>query len=216
MRLYQQAPVGAAWSRRWRRARPVAGPALMLDLDTLLERCRQGDDLAWEAMVRRYQGRVYAVAYHYLRDREEARDTAQEVFIKIYRGLGSVREGERFLPWMLRLARNCCIDRLRRLKVRTPPAEVEIERAPQIAAAEATPEEATLAEARRGLLYRALDGLGDKSREMILLRDIQELKLEEIAELLSLPLGTVKSRSHRARLELARVVRGLDPTWGAP
>jgi RNA polymerase sigma-70 factor (ECF subfamily) len=185
-----------------------------MDPETLLARCRRGDDLAWEALVRQYQGRVYAVAYHYMRDREEARDTAQEIFIKIYRGLGSMSEGDRFLPWMLRLARNCCVDRLRRLKVRTPAAEVPVEEAPEIVAAEPSPEDSSLAGARHGLLYRAIAGLGEKSREMILLREIQELKLEEIAALLGLPIGTVKSRSHRARLELAKAVRGLDPSYG--
>ena len=186
-----------------------------MELESLLARCRQGDDLAWEALVRQYQGRVYAVAYHFMRDREEARDTAQEIFIKIYRGLGSMREGDRFLPWMLRLARNCCVDRLRRLKVRTPPAEVPVDEAPQIVAAVPSPEDSSLTGARHGLLYRAIARLGEKNREMILLREIQELKLEEIAEMLGLPLGTVKSRSHRARLELAKVVRVLDPSYGA-
>ena len=186
----------------------------IMELDTLLARCRQGDDLAWEALVRQHQGRVYAVAYHFMRDREEARDVAQEIFIKIYRGLGSMREGDRFLPWMLRLARNCCVDRLRRLKVRTPAFEVPVEEAPQIVAAEPTPEDSSLAGARHGMLYRAIAKLGEKNREMILLREIQELKLEEIAEMLGLPIGTVKSRSHRARLELAKVVRVLDPSYG--
>ena len=186
-----------------------------MEVETLLARCRQGDDLAWEALVRQYQGRVYGVAFHYLRDREEARDAAQEIFIKIYRGLATMREGDRFLPWMLRLARNCCVDQLRRLKVRTPAAEVPVEEAPQIVTAEPTPEESSLVGARRGLLYRALAKLGEKNREMILLREIQELKLEEIAQLLGLPIGTVKSRSHRARLALAKVVRVLDPSYGA-
>ena len=186
-----------------------------MDLDLLLARCRHGDDLAWEALVRQYQGRVYAVAYHFMRDREEARDAAQEIFIKIYRGLGTMREGDRFLPWMLRLARNCCIDRLRRLKVRTPAAAVPVEEAPQITAGDPSPEDASLEEARHGLLYRAIARLGEKNREMILLREIQELKLEEIAEMLALPLGTVKSRSHRARLALAKAVRVLDPSYGA-
>ncbi len=186
----------------------------MLDLETLLARCRQGDDLAWEALVRRYQGRIFAVAFHYLRDREEARDAAQEIFIKVYRGLGSMRQGDKFLPWMLRLARNCCVDRLRRLKVRTPAAAVPVEETPPIVAAEPTPEESSLAGARHGLLYRALAKLGETNREMIVLREIQELKLEEVAELLALPIGTVKSRSHRARLELAKVVRVLDASYG--
>ena len=140
---------------------------------------------------------------------------AQEIFIKIYRGLGTMREGDRFLPWMLRLARNCCIDQMRRLRVRTPAAEVPVEEAPQIVTAEPTPEESSLTGARHGLLYRALGRLGEKNREMILLREIQELRLDEIASLLGLPIGTVKSRSHRARLELAKVVRVLDPSYGA-
>ena len=122
-----------------------------------------------------------------------------------------MREGDRFLPWMLRLTRNCCVDRLRRLKVRTPAAEVPVDEAPQIATAEPSPEDSSLAEARHGLLYRAIARLGEKNREMILLREIQELKLEEIAEMLGLPLGTVKSRSHRARLELAKVGAGARP-----
>lgn len=187
----------------------------IMELETLLARCRQGDDLAWEALVRQYQGRVYAMAYHFMRDREEARDAAQEVFIKIYRGLGTMREGDRFVPWMLRLARNCCVDRLRRLKVRTPPVEVPVEDAPQIVTGEPSPEDSSLEGARHGMLYRAIARLGEKNREMILLREIQELKLEEISEMLGLPIGTVKSRSHRARLELAKVVRVLDPSYGA-
>lgn len=186
-----------------------------MELETLLARCRQGDDLAWEALVRQYQGRIYAVAYHFMRNREEARDAAQEVFIKIYRGLHTMREGDRFVPWMLRLARNCCVDRLRRLKVRTPPSEVPVDDAPQIAAVQPSPEDSSLEDARHGMLYRAIAKLGEKNREMILLREIQELKLEEIAEMLGLPIGTVKSRSHRARLELAKVVRVLDPSFGA-
>jgi RNA polymerase sigma-70 factor (ECF subfamily) len=186
----------------------------LLDLATLLDRCRQGDDLAWEAIVRRFQGRVFAVAFHYMRDREEARDAAQDIFIKIYQRLDGLREGDAFVPWMLRLARNSCVDRLRRLKVRTPAVAIPVDEAVPLAALGPTPEEASLRDARQGLLYRALGELSNKNREMILLKDIQELKLQEIAELLGLPLGTVKSRSNRARIELAKAVRALDPSFG--
>ncbi|MDH3404794.1 MAG: sigma-70 family RNA polymerase sigma factor, partial [Acidobacteriota bacterium] len=110
----------------------------------LIDRCRRGDDLAWEAVVRRYQGRVFAVAFHYLRDREEARDAAQDIFVKVYEQLGSLRAGDAFLPWLLRLARNCCIDRLRRLKVRTPARAVAVDEVPEIPAREPSPEEASL------------------------------------------------------------------------
>ena len=186
----------------------------MLDLDTLLERCRQGDDLAWEALIRQYQGRVFGLALHFMRDREEARDAAQEVFIRVYQRLDSLKDGQAFLPWLLRLARNSCIDRLRRLKVRTPEVAVAFESAPEIPSPDPSPEEASLRDARQVLLYRALGKLSATNREVILLKDTQELKLEEIAELLSLPLGTVKSRTHRARIELARAVRTLDPSYG--
>jgi RNA polymerase sigma-70 factor (ECF subfamily) len=194
---------------------------IIMELDTLLARCRQGDDLAWEALVRQYQGRVYAVAYHYMRDREEARDVAQEIFIKIYRGLGSMREGDRFLPWMLRLARNCCVDRLRRLKVRTPAFEVPVEEAPQIAAAEPSPEDSSLTGSRHGLLYRAIAKLGEKNREMILLREIQEPKLVEIAQMLGLPIGTPEDELPRARRPAGsatrrRAERGRTPPLRPP
>jgi len=190
------------------------------DLDTLLERCRQGDDLAWEALVRQYQGRVFGIALHFLRDREEARDAAQEIFLRVYTRLDSLADGQAFLPWLLRLARNGCIDRLRRREVRTPAFAVALDEAHAISSPEPSPEENAMKNelhgAREVLLDRALGELSDKNREMILLRDAQELKLEEIAELLALPLGTVKSRAHRARIELALAIRMLDPSYGSP
>ena len=75
------------------------------DLDILLSRCRRGDRESWEALVYRYQARVYGFALHYLRDHEEARDAAQEIFTKMYQHLNGFRDGQAFLPWMLRLAR---------------------------------------------------------------------------------------------------------------
>jgi len=187
----------------------------MVEFNALLDRCRAGDDLAWEAIVRRYQGRVFGLAMQYMRDREEARDVAQEIFIKIYQKLGTLRDGATFLPWMLRLARNCCIDRLRRLKVRTPEILVPLDDALEVAADGPTPEESWQEGGRRGILHRALGSLSATHREMIVLKEIEQLKMEEIADLLSVPLGTVKSRSNRARLELARVVRQIDPSFGA-
>lgn len=192
----------------------------MVDLDTLLDGCRRGDDLAWEAFVRRYQGRVFAIAVQYLRDREEARDAAQEIFVKIYRHFRKapdrVPDEAAFLPWLLRLARNACVDRLRRLKVRRPEGPtVPIEDAVEVAGEERPLDDALVAGSRRALVHRALGLLSETNREMILLKDIQELKLEEIAEMLDVPLGTVKSRSSRARVELARAVRRLDPSYGA-
>ena len=189
-----------------------------MDIDeaTLVERCRGGDELAWEWLVRRCQGRVYGLAYHYLGSVEDARDVAQEAFVRVYRQLGTF-EGDRFMAWLLRITRNLCIDQLRRRRTRPPAEDVRADAADDAAPRDAAPdpEQAWLADARRRLVYQALQRLDGANREVILLKDIQGLKLDEIAGMLGLPLGTVKSRAHRARLELARQVLAIDPSYGA-
>ena len=182
-----------------------------MDHAELLARCRRGDQLAWEALVRRYQARVYGLALHYARDVEEARDLAQEVFVRIYTKLSSLPDDSIFLPWLLRLTRNICIDHLRRAKVRPVAAARTTEDAgPDPVDPGPTPEQAWVADDRRRMVHRALQRLSDVNREIIMLKEIQGLKLEEIAALLDLPLGTVKSRSNRARVELARAVIALS------
>ena len=188
-----------------------------MDIDeaTLLQRCRGGDELAWEWLVRRCQGRVYGLAWHYLGNAEDARDAAQEAFVRVYRQLGSF-EGDRFMAWLLRITRNLCVDQLRRHKTRPPledlRADADDDTAPPDAAP--SPEQAWLTDGRRRVVYQALQRLSGANREVILLKDIQGLKLDEIAGMLGLPVGTVKSRAHRARLELARQVIAIDPSYG--
>lgn len=177
----------------------------MQDEDKLVERCRAGDALAWEALVRRYQGRVYSVCVHYLRDREEARDAAQDVFLKVWRALDTYR-GETFLPWLLRMTRNHAIDRTRRRKARPPAEDVLLDDGVELEGRGDTPEDASDRAGKRRLIRRALAKLSDVNREILLLKDIQGLSLDEIARMLGLPLGTVKSRGNRARAELARAV----------
>jgi RNA polymerase sigma-70 factor (ECF subfamily) len=186
----------------------------LLDVATLLERCRRGDDLAWEALVRRYQSRVYSVAWHYMRNAEEARDLAQEIFVRIYERLETFRGEQAFLPWMLRLARNACIDALRRRKARPPATDVAIDDAVQLPSPTPTPEQTSAARSTRELLYRAMERLSESDREILMLKEIQGLKVEEISSLLKVPTGTVKSRCNRARIELAACVRRLDPSYG--
>lgn len=186
-----------------------------LELETLLERCRQGDELAWEALVRQFQARVFGLAYHYLRDREEARDVAQEAFIRIYRNLDRFEVGGNFAAWSLRITRNCAIDRLRHLKSRPPLDDAQVDEQVILAGTHAAPDTEAMGNERRRLLYRALDLMSAINREIILLKDIQGLQQQEIAAMLSLPLGTVKTRSSRARVELARRILELDPSYGA-
>lgn len=181
----------------------------------LVERCRRGDDLAWEQLVRRCQGRVYGLAWHYLGNVEDARDATQEAFVRVYRQLDAF-EGGRFLAWLLRIARNLCIDQLRRRKARPPTEDLRADEGDKTAPADSAPnpEQAWLTDGRKRTVHAALSRLSDASREMILLKEIQGLRLDEISTLLGLPLGTVKSRSSRARAELARQVVAIDPSYG--
>ncbi len=184
----------------------------VVDVAALVERCRSGDGLAWEALVRRFQARVHGLTLQYLRNAEEARDVAQDVFIRVYQRLDSFDGGE-FVPWLLQVTRNACIDRLRRIRAR-PSQDVSIEDGPELPLDAAGPEEALEHRERERLLQRALGGLSEKHREIVLLKEIQGLKFEEIAAMLNVPIGTLKSRSNRARLELAALVRRLDPSYG--
>ncbi len=166
--------------------------------------------------MRRFEARIYGFAVHYLRDPEEAHDVAQEIFIKMYQHLDGVRDGRTYLPWMLRLTRNCCIDRIRSRKARARELSATPEEAAALVSKHASPEDSLLEDARRTLLYRALATLTATNREIVLLKDIRQLKLEEISTRLGLPVGTVKSRSNRARLELAKAVRSLEAAEAVP
>ncbi len=181
-----------------------------MQLDALLERCRQGDELAWEAFVRQYQRRIYSLATCYATDPDDARDLAQEIFVRLFRTRRQWAEGAIFMPWMIRVARNVCLDRVRARKARPPASDVPAEELASLAATSGNPDEDYRVATRRRLFYRALQKLTSISREIILLKEIQGLQLEEIAAMLHIPLGTVKSRSNRARLELARNVLALQ------
>ena len=181
-----------------------------MDLQQILDRCRQGDELAWEALVRAFQSRVYGISFHYLGDAEDARDIAQEVFVRVYGHLHRCKGADMFLPWLIRLSRNACIDHLRRRRTRPMPSGTSVDDMSGLPAPGPGPEESWAADTRARLLYRALRRLTALNREVIILREIHGLALEEIASLLRIPLGTVKSRINRARLELAQRVRALD------
>jgi len=185
-----------------------------LNLDAVLDRCRCGDELAWESLVRSYQSRVYGLAYHYVANSEDARDLAQDIFVKVYRNLRKCPNADSFLPWLFRIARNASIDHLRRTRARPPASQVSEMDMNSLVDHLSDPEENWLKEARRGLFRRALQMLTRLNREIIILKEIQGLPLEEMAGILDVPIGTLKSRSHRARLELAEKVLALSQGHG--
>ncbi len=185
------------------------------ELDALLDRCRQGDDLAWEAFVRRFQRRVYSIAFGYSSGADEARDLAQDIFIRLYETRGRWAPAEVFTAWLVRVARNVCLDALRRRKARPPAHDIQADEMFDLTDPRLTPESALEASRDRQLVWKALRSLSRLSREIILLKDIQGFSLQEIAAMLRAPIGTVKSRSNRARLELAERVLALEASRGA-
>ena len=193
----------------------IRGERSLLDLAVLLRRCREGDALAWEALVRRFQSRVYGLAFFYVRDPEEARDLAQEIFVRIYRGIHDCNDDHSFVSWMLATGRHCCIDRLRALKRRPSTHPITLDQGEEPSDSQPNPEQFLESDARRKLIYQGLNRLTRQNREIIMLKDIQGLKLKEIAEILDLSIGTVKSRSVRARIDLAKAIIELDPGFGS-
>jgi RNA polymerase sigma-70 factor (ECF subfamily) len=179
-----------------------------MEIGDLLDRCRAGDELAWETLVRRFQARVHGLALLYLNDREEALDCAQDVFVRVYRHLDDCREADGFLPWLLRITRNAAIDRQRRRRVRPAGRSVPLEAAESIAAPGPDPADELMATRRRDRVRSALNRLGSLNREIVILKEIQGLSFESVAGVLGIPVGTAKSRSNRARLELARMLAG--------
>ena len=183
----------------------------ILDPDLpLVEQCLSGEEAAWEELVRVHTRRVYSVCYRFTGTDSEAQDLTQEVFLRVFRTLKSFRAGEgSFGVWLNRLTRNLLIDHYRRTKQERNTDSIE-EQLPRI-------EESTAISSRTDgllagreaseLLQKALQKLSPELRETVILRDIEELDYREIAEVLQVPEGTVKSRLNRGRAELARLLR---------
>jgi RNA polymerase sigma-70 factor (ECF subfamily) len=181
----------------------------------VLERCLEGDELAWEVLVRQHQGRICSIAHGYVGEQDEARDLAQDIFVRVYQRLHTCTEPEKFDSWLIRIARNACIDHLRRRKARPPRQDIPADEMTGLAGGGPTPEDAWVSNAQQRLVHRALQHLSEINREIIVLKDIQGLPLEEISGMLDLPLGTVKSRSSRARIELAKAINEITGPPGS-
>lgn len=181
-----------------------------IDFAPLVERCRAGDGMAWETFVRQLQGRMFALAYSYAGDREDARDLAQEIFVRLYEVRSQWPLGDEFLPWLFRVARNRSVDYLRRRSVRRPAAAVDETEMAELQDPGPGAEALAIESDRRSLLHAALRGLSAINREIVVLRDVHGLPVQQVASILGVPLGTVKSRASRARVELAARVLALS------
>jgi len=185
-----------------------------LDQDNILvQRCLSGDATGWEDLVRVHTRRVYGLCYRFTGSEAEAQDLTQEVFLRVFRTLGSYRAAEgSFVTWLTRLGRNLLIDHYRRTKLdrATEPIEDQLpslEQKEYAGQASVQPDRVLAGREASEVLQAALGKLSPELREAVVLRDLQELEYREIADVLKIPEGTVKSRLNRGRAELARLLR---------
>lgn len=186
---------------------PAAEPA---SDEALAERVRRdGDTEAFAALATRYRGRIIALALRMLAGKvgglDEAEDIAQETFVAAFDRRSTFRRGERFRPWLYRIAINRCMDRLRRAARR--PKEADIVNADPLAASDAEPLAWLLAGEREKQLQKAVADLPPAYRAVFVLRHLDDLSYEEIAQASGLPLGTVKTHLFRTRALLRQALR---------
>jgi RNA polymerase sigma-70 factor (ECF subfamily) len=175
----------------------------------LIERYTAGEARAFDQLVERYERRVYAVALRMCGSAEDARDVSQEVFLNAMRALKRFREEAQLSTWFHRVAINASLDHHRKQKRRiTRP----IEEAAEQPTKEAGPEEVAAEAARAAEVHRALAQISPDHRAVLVLHDLQDLDYAEVAAVLDIPAGTVKSRIHRARVEMARLLGHLRET----
>lgn len=161
---------------------------------------KRGDLRAFEELVCRYQAEVWRLALHFVHEAAAADDITQEAFVRVFRFLPRYRGDSKFSTWLLSIARNCALDELRRAQRRRRTAGVVAAEPPRLAS-----DESTGIEVREAVAALPLD-----LREPVVLIDMFGLSYREVAKMLNLPSGTVKSRVHRARLQLAAMLM-LEP-----
>ncbi|MDP9340960.1 MAG: sigma-70 family RNA polymerase sigma factor [Actinomycetota bacterium] len=173
----------------------------------LVRRYVAGDQAAFSALVSRHERRVYNLAYRMLGREEDARDATQDAFLTALRKLSSFRGEAAFTTWMHRVTVNACYDILRKRKREPVLDEPSEDDRPARPAGPPSPDHADSASTAVDV-QRALVQVPHEFRAVLVLHDVQDLGYEEIAEILGVPVGTVKSRLHRGRVALGRLLPG--------
>lgn len=216
-------------SRMLRGVQNTAEPGPVVDelsaLADLVRRCLAGDVVAWEQLVRSQHRRIYRICYRFTGSASDAEDLTQEAFLKMYRNLASFDPDKGGVTtWLSTLTRNLLVDHYRRTHMErssdsldetyggddeagsgSGPAKVE-----RLADAGKNPEQHVAGLELRAQIQRALQELSPELREAVILRDLEDLDYKEIADILGIPQGTVKSRISRGRAELARLLKRIE------
>lgn len=175
----------------------------------LIDEVLAGDSKSFELIVRRYQDRLFNTIFHVVGSREEAEDVVQEAFVQAYLKLKTFKHNSAFYTWLYRIAFNTAISHRRK---RRP--EVSVEAARELLGEEPVDarEDASdrlIRDERSAQVHRALAELSDEHRAILVLREMEGLCYERISEVLDLPVGTVRSRLHRARLQMRDQLKGV-------
>jgi RNA polymerase sigma-70 factor (ECF subfamily) len=189
---------------------PDAATPQPQEIDAVIERCLKGDQSAWDVIVSLYWRKVFNIAYKFVGRHDEAEDLAQDIFLKLFKSLRTFDRRANFSTWLISVSRNLCIDHYRstRREHDLVSHDVDTSTVPQPSTSE-SPHMILERRDRVSLLRAALDKLAPSLRTAVILRDIQELSYQEIAQQLGVPEGTVKSRINRGRTELARQIARL-------
>jgi RNA polymerase sigma-70 factor (ECF subfamily) len=188
-------------------------------VNSLVRRCIAGDAVAWEEIVQRYNRRIYNICYRFAGSSDNAQDLTQEVFIKIYRTLSSydVERGA-FMTWVTTMTRNLLVDHFRKTKqdrltdsmdATSSEHEDSMPLSDQIPDKGPAPDTKVQSRETGEVVHEALQKLSPELREAVILRDLQDMDYRDIAAVLRVPEGTVKSRINRGRAELARLLQRI-------
>lgn len=189
----------------------------------LVKKCREGDASAFEELVLKYQGPVYSIAYRMIGDREEARDLAQETFVRAFEGIETFNTRLSFRSWLYRIGTNAAIDLLRRRgRFRGVPVDVAVAAGDpprgrggmgvviELRGSDAEiPENVSVSRETAGVVWDALDELPDNYRAVIVLHHMEGLSYSEIGKVLGVPRNTAKTWGHRARGLLCETLEGV-------
>jgi len=179
---------------------------------SLLRRLRDRDERAFRELIDAHRDRVFNITYRMLGNRAEAEDVTQEVFISVFKTIESFREESKFSTWLYRVTVNHCKNRIKYLARRHDRDRDELDETSQATngavsgapVRAAQPDKALASMQMEKLLQQAIADLDEDQRAVVILRDVEDLSIEEICEITNLPDGTVKSRLHRARLVLRK------------